>query len=832
MDDLNELKAFGEGLGLKDTALADFIKEQQAIRRDERQAQRELEKIKMHAQADAEREKYNFELEREKVKIDIEKMKLEQHSYIASESKSYDSHVSAKIPKLHFFDDSHDEMDSYLLRFERYAEAQRWDRSDWAINLSALLKGKALDVYALMPKTDAFDYNTLKTALLRRFELTDDGFKKKFRSCRPDPSETFSQFAVRLSSYFDRWIEMAKERLPENLTRMANLADQYKDARDLNALQATGKGKMPLAKKVDQVKKTDVGENKHVPNDKKRFIPKTEHSRVSSSPMTMSSSCQKNSSFNMPLSAGYVNNVPVTVLRDTGCSGIVVKMSKIQEENLIVGKKQTCILADGSKVSVPIAEVSIDTPFLKGQYEVWCMENPVYDLIVGNVPDAKPADQPDQDWQVNAVETRQQKRDKSKPYPQLRVHDMITEDINPMTIRDAQEHDHSLKKVRENVENNLFQVKKNGKVSWFKKNDLMFRKYSTHVGDREKTYSQLVVPDKFRNQVMKLAHDSLLAGHLGTQRTLARVTSEFWWPGIQSDVRRFCQSCDICQRTVHKGKIKKVPLERMPLKDEPFQRVAVDLVGPLSPITDKGNRYILTLVDYATRYPEAIALPSIETERIAEALLEMFSRIGIPREMLTDMGAQFTSALMSEVSRLISLSQRTTTPYHPSCNGLVERFNGTLKQMLKRLCSEKPKDWDKYLSAVLFAYREVPQESLGFSPFELVYGRSVRGPISILKELWTNDIPDPNVKTTYQYVLDLKDKLQSMAELAKESLEKSSTRYKKHYDRKTRTRSLKVGDKALVLLPTDNNKLLLQWKGPFVVTKKVNRVDYQLDMQG
>lgn len=110
----------------------------------------------------------------------------------------------------------------------------------------------------------------------------------------------------------------------------------------------------------------------------------------------------------------------------------------------------------------------------------------------------------------------------------------------------------------------------------------------------------------------------------------------------------------------------------------------------------------------------------------------------------------------------------------------------------------------------------------------MVYGR----PISILKELWTNDISDTNVKTTYQYVLDLKDRLQSMAELAKESLEKSSTRYKKHYDRKTRTRSLKVGDKALVLLPTDNNKLLLQWKGPFVVTKKVNRVDYQLDMQG
>ena len=91
---------------------------------------------------------------------------------------------------------------------------------------------------------------------------------------------------------------------------------------------------------------------------------------------------------------------------------------------------------------------------------------------------------------------------------------------------------------------------------------------------------------------------------------------------------------------------------------------------------------------------------------------------------------------------------------------------------MKRLCVEKPKDWDKYLSAVLFAYREVPQESLGFSPFELVYGRSVRGPMTILKGLWTKEVPDPNVKTTYQHVLDLKERLQSMAELVLYQIQK------------------------------------------------------------
>ena len=275
-----------------------------------------------------------------------------------------------------------------------------------------------------------------------------------------------------------------------------------------------------------------------------------------------------------------------------------------------------------------------------------------------------------------------------------------------------------------------------------------------------------------------------------------------------------------------------MPLEHMPLIEEPFFRVAVDLIGPLHPPTDKGNRYILTLVDYATRYPEAVALPSVEAERVAEALDDIFSRIDVPREVLSDMGAQFTSSLMSEVSRLISFRQLTTTPYHPMCNGLCERFNATLKQMLKRMCAERPKDWDKFLNAVLFAYREVPQESLGFSPFELVYGRSVRGPMTILKELWTNDIQDPQIKSTYQYVIDLRERLESTCQLARENFAKASKRHKVYYDRKARSRNMKVGDRVLVLLPTDNNKLLLQWKGPFKIVKKLNRVDYQIDMQG
>ena len=110
------------------------------------------------------------------------------------------------------------------------------------------------------------------------------------------------------------------------------------------------------------------------------------------------------------------------------------------------------------------------------------------------------------------------------------------------------------------------------------------------------------------------------------------------------------------------------------------KRIAVDIVGPTEPRSDKKSRYILTMIDYATRYPEAVALPSIETERVVEALVEMFSRVGIPDEMLTDCGSQFTAEVMKEVCRLLSLQQLTTTPYHPMCNGLVERFHATLSK--------------------------------------------------------------------------------------------------------------------------------------------------------
>ena len=226
-----------------------------------------------------------------------------------------------------------------------------------------------------------------------------------------------------------------------------------------------------------------------------------------------------------------------------------------------------------------------------------------------------------------------------------------------------------------------------------------------------------------------------------------------------------------------------------------------------------------------TPYPEAIAMKNIDTETVADALVDMFSGLGIPEEILTDQGTQFTSDMMKEVSRILSIKQLTCTPYHAMANGLVEKMNGVIKQMIKRMCSERPKYWDRCLKPALFAYRECPHTNLaGFFPFEelvkVLTGRHVRGPLAILRELWTKEKMDTEVKTTYQYVL----------ELVNTSLEKASSKYKTYYDKGKKPRNLKVGDKVLLLLPTEHNKLLLKWKGPYSVVRGFNDNDYQVQI--
>ena len=201
---------------------------------------------------------------------------------------------------------------------------------------------------------------------------------------------------------------------------------------------------------------------------------------------------------------------------------------------------------------------------------------------------------------------------------------------------------------------------------------------------------------------MSVKHESAFSGHQGAEKTKVRILPIFFCPGLHQDIIRFFRSCDLCQRTVKRGRVKKVPLESMPLIDMPFKRGAVFIIGPIAPPSEAGHRNILILVDYATRYPElAVPLKKITTtEAVADALLNNYGRVENPGEVLTDQVSEFLSECMQKVSRLLRIKGLTSTPYHPICNGFVERWNRILKTMPKRLCRHQPKQWHRLINPV------------------------------------------------------------------------------------------------------------------------------------
>ena len=175
------------------------------------------------------------------------------------------------------------------------------------------------------------------------------------------------------------------------------------------------------------------------------------------------------------------------------------------------------------------------------------------------------------------------------------------------------------------------------------------------------------------------------------------------------------------------------------------------------------------VMDYATCYPEAIPLRKFTTSTVAEELIRLFARHGIPREILTDQGTSFTAQLLKELYQLIGMRPIRTTPYHPQTDGLVKRFNRTLKEMLRRTLVDDERSWDLLLPYTLFAYREVPQASTGFSPFELLYGRDVRGPLDVLQEKWISTRKEDD--SILEYIMKVRERMEQAREIVEKNLQ-------------------------------------------------------------
>ncbi|XP_071063354.1 uncharacterized protein [Pseudochaenichthys georgianus] len=154
------------------------------------------------------------------------------------------------------------------------------------------------------------------------------------------------------------------------------------------------------------------------------------------------------------------------------------------------------------------------------------------------------------------------------------------------------------------------------------------------------------------------------------------------------------------------------------------------------------------------------------------------------------------STLLKQVYHLLGIRSLRTTPYHPQTDGLTERFNQTLKQMLRKFVNNSGTDWDQWLPYLLFAYREVPQASTGFSPFELLYGHEVRGPLSLLREIWEGNKAREGSVNIVSYVVQMRDRLEKMSQLAQSHMAVAQQQQKSWYDRSARQRSFNPGQKT------------------------------------
>ncbi|KAI5617705.1 hypothetical protein C0J50_22774 [Silurus asotus] len=234
--------------------------------------------------------------------------------------------------------------------------------------------------------------------------------------------------------------------------------------------------------------------------------------------------------------------------------------------------------------------------------------------------------------------------------------------------------------------------------------------------------NQVVVPKVYRKDILTMAHSLPLGGHLGVNKTVNKIMKQFFWPGLRKDVANFCRTCHTCQVVgKHQFDPPVAPLKPIPAFGEPFSRVIVDCVGPL-PKTRTGNEYMVTIMCASTRFPEAIPLRNIKAATVSRALIKFFTLFGLPKEIQSDQGSNFTSGLFQQVISQLGIKQITSSAHHPESQGALERFHSTLKTMIRTYCFENEKDWDEGVHLLLFAARESIQESLGFSPFELVFG--------------------------------------------------------------------------------------------------------------
>ena len=337
--------------------------------------------------------------------------------------------------------------------------------------------------------------------------------------------------------------------------------------------------------------------------------------------------------------------------------------------------------------------------------------------------------------------------------------------------------------------------------------------------------SRVIPPKHLRQDLLRTYHEGIGGGHLGFEKTYLKLKERFYWPKMKEDTKLMCYNCMRCgarKCTNHALRAALVPMAA----GFPFERIAMDIVGPL-PKTLRNNRYLLVIIDYYTRWPEAFALEHQDAHSVAIKLIsDVIARYGAPYIIHTDQGTNFESKLVSELCKLYDIKKTRTTPYHPQSDGLVERLNRTLIDTIALIAQDAQETWDLRIGPALMAIRTSVQSTTGFLPHFLLFGREMRLPADLFY-----DVPQESLKTATESVANLKQVLSKVHETVSASMESNQRRQKDCYDRRTYGCRFKPGDFVWMINKKPEllvNKFHDRWLGPFEVIKRCSDLVYEI----
>ena len=339
------------------------------------------------------------------------------------------------------------------------------------------------------------------------------------------------------------------------------------------------------------------------------------------------------------------------------------------------------------------------------------------------------------------------------------------------------------------------------------------------IDAKQSNLRRVVVPHQLRQQIMTEYHSGVMSGHFSGVRLYNTLCKRWYWEGMYTDCLSHGKSCPHCAVSTGTGRkiipsLKPIPVSRI------FQIVGVDIME--LPKTHSGNRYVVVFQDFLSKWPMVFPVADQKAITLVKLLVEeVIPFMGVPEALLSDRGTNLLSTLILNVCERLGIQKLNTTAYHPQCNGLVERFNRTLKTMLRKQASTYGNQWDKFLSGAVWAYRNTPHETTGEKPSFLLFGIDCLTPSEAALLPPTQSEP---IEEFTDYRQELVLSLSSARAQATKSIRKAQKHYKAHYDKKQYQVELKLGDWVLVYFPKDEvgrNRILFRpWHGPYRIIEK------------